>query len=326
MTLPCPIDLHLHLDGSLSPATVRTLAAMQDIPLPAEDAQLAARLTVGAECPDLNTYLEKFDFPCSLLQTAPALTHATHCLLAELAAQGLLYAELRFAPQKHTNRGLTQTQVVAAVLAGMEAAPIGTGLILCCMRGNTNTAENRETVQVAAQHFGHGVVALDLAGAEALFPTRDFSDLFADARACGIPYTIHAGEAAGAESVAAALQMGASRIGHGVRVLEDKAVLAQLAEQQIPLELCPTSNLHTGVFASISDYPLRELLAAGIHITINTDNTTVSHTTLQTEWERLDAAFHLTAAEVMRMTESAIDAAFADAETKTWLRGSLHRT
>ena len=170
-TLHCLIDLHLHLDGSLSAETARALAAMQGIELPRDAAELDRMLHCPAGCRDLNEYLACFTLPLSLLQTGDALREAARRLLTELADKGFLYAELRFAPQSHGQKGMSQEQAIQAVLAGMQEAPIPSRLILCAMRGADNEAANRETVQLAARYLGRGVAALDLAGAEAIFPT-----------------------------------------------------------------------------------------------------------------------------------------------------------
>lgn len=315
----CLIDLHLHLDGSISPKTARLLAEMQDIDIPADDAELQKLLSVDASCRDLNTYLEKFAFPCKLLQSKEGLTTAVACLLGELEAQGVLYAEIRFAPQKSTACGLTQAKAVQAAIDGMKTSNIRANLILCCMRGDDNRSENVETLRVAKQFLGKGVCAVDLAGAEALFPTEDYADLFALARSLKLPYTIHAGEAAGAESVAMALELGASRIGHGVRAVEDACVLQALAAKKIPLELCPTSNLNTAVFDSLADFPLLKLMEAGVRVTVNTDNLTVSATTLRDEFAKLTETFALTTGQQRELLLNAAEASFADADTKMML-------
>lgn len=319
----CLLDLHLHLDGSLSPNNVRKLADLQGISIPSDEKELLELLTVGAHCPDLNTYLEKFAFPCKLLQTECGLTAAVSCLLEELAAQGLLYAEIRFAPQKSTDCGLTQMQAAQAAIAGLQGAKIKANLILCCMRGDDNAAENLETVRVAKELLGKGVCAVDLAGAEALFPTENFSELFAYARKSGVPFTIHAGEAAGAESVETALRFGASRIGHGVRSVENADLLKKLAETGKPLELCPTSNLNTAVYPTLADYPLRTLMNAGVCVTINTDNTTVSATSIRRELALLTEEFNLTDAELKQLCLNAAAASFADTATKIFLREAI---
>lgn len=313
------IDLHLHLDGSLSLATVRELAAMQSIEVPEDDHTLLRTLQVSPSCRDLNEYLEKFDFPCSLLQIPAAITKSVSNLCTELAQQGLIYAEIRFAPQFHTGKGLTQDQVVEAAVAGLDQEKFKANLILCCMRGDSNRAANLETVRVAAQYLGKGVCAVDLAGAEALFPTEHFGEVFALAAELGVPYTIHAGEACGPESVCAALRFGTKRLGHGVRSVEDGALMARLAAEGVSLELCPTSNLNTCIFADIRDYPLRRLMEAGVKVTINTDNMMVSGVSLASEMALVTQAFGLTVEERKTLALNAAQASFASEEVRQWL-------
>ncbi len=314
------IDLHLHLDGSLSEAAVRHLAAMQQITLPEN---LHSYLMVDADCRDLNQYLTKFAFPLSLLQTATALAYAVQNLLAELNDKELLYAEIRFAPQLHTRGGMTQAEVIEAALRGLKNAPLPSGLILCCMRGDGNQKENLETVELAAEYLGRGIVGVDLAGAEALYPTENFAPVFARAREMGLPFTIHAGEAAGPESVRKALAFGARRIGHGVRSAEDPELLRELAESGVTLELCPTSNLHTNIFPTLQDFPLRQLMQSGVRVTVNTDNMTVSGTTIRREWEQLQKTFALTPAEIRQLLYQAAEAAFTTAATKESLKKAI---
>ncbi len=317
------IDLHVHLDGSLPYETVHKL--MQQAGMPAKtDAELYPLLSVPEDCRDLNEYLEKFDFPLQLMQSAGNIEQIVYELLNAQRAEGLVYTEIRFAPQLHCQQGLTQSAVVEAAVAGLrrfekeqysctcaETAPeLHAGLILCAMRGADRKEANRETVRVAAQYLGKGVVALDLAGAEALFPTRDFEDIFALAHALEVPFTIHAGEAAGPESIRTALAFGARRIGHGVRALEDPALVKELAEKQIPLEMLP----------DMAHYPIRALLEAGVKATVNTDNMTVSDTTESKEFAKLEQAIGLTAAEEKQLLLNAADAIFGGEDEKARLR------
>lgn len=317
------IDLHVHLDGSLSIPTVRRLAQMQHIAVPKTDAALRKWLSVSGACRDLNEYLEKFAFPLSLLLEEAAIEEAVYSLSEALRAEGLLYAEIRFAPQLHCQKGLSQKAIIDAAIRGKKRSTLRSGLILCCMRMADNLAENMETVRLAAAYLGKGVVGLDLAGAEALYPTKNFTAEFAAAREAGIPLTIHAGEAAGPESVYAAIEAGAARIGHGVKSAEDKALIELLRESGIPLECCPTSNLQTRVFSDISAYPVRTFLEAGVTFTVNTDNRTVSDTTLRREWALLSEAFSLTEAEQRKILIASAEAAFLDAETKAALKAEV---
>lgn len=160
---------------------------------------------------------------------------------------GVIYAELRFAPQLHTQKGMTQENAVQSAMRGLIKSPIPGNLILCCMRGESNQQDNLKTLELARKYLVEdgGVVAVDLAGAEALFPTEDYEDLFAKAKKDEIPFTIHAGEAGDADDVRAAVRMGATRIGHGVRIAGNEEVIQLVKDAGIFLEMCPTSNRQT---------------------------------------------------------------------------------
>jgi adenosine deaminase len=307
------IDLHLHLDGSMSLECARSLAKKQGIALP-DDKELLSRLRVSDDCRDLNEYLERFDLPLSLLQTAEAISESVERLCNELQSQGLIYAEIRFAPQLHLQKGLTQEEVVLAAIEGLNRSDFFASLILCCMRGADNREANIETVCLVKKYLEKGVCAVDLAGAEALFPNEGFVDVINYARSLSLPMTLHAGEALGADSVASAIELGADRIGHGVRSIENPEILKSLAEKKIPLELCPTSNLNTRVFDDLKDYPIRTLLESGVLITVNTDNMSVSATTLAEEYQRLADALELTEADLKKIALCSISATFLDSK------------
>lgn len=306
------IDLHLHLDGSMSLQSARSLAKKQGIVLPEADSVLLNKLRVSEDCRDLNEYLERFELPLSLLQTADAVREAVKNLSDELFDEGLIYAEIRFAPQLHCNNGLTQEEVVLAAIDGSMAGKLQTSLILCCMRGTDNHDANIETVRLVEKYLGKGVCAVDLAGAEALFPNENFVDVISYAKSLSLPMTLHSGEALGADSVVSAIELGADRIGHGVRSVERPELLPLLAEKQIPLELCPTSNLNTRVFDRLADYPIRTFLNAGVLITLNTDNTSVSATSLATEYQRITEALALTDSELLTLALNSAKASFLD--------------
>lgn len=318
------IDLHLHLDGALSLDSVRELADMQHIAVPEDDAELLRLMRVGPDCRNLGEFLEKFAFPCSLLQTKAGLTRAVSTLCAELKSQGLVYAEIRFAPAKSCEKGMSQEDAVLAALDGLREAgkSFAANLILCCMRG-ASELENTETVRLAHKYLGQGVCAADLAGAEALFPNGDYTEVFALARRLGVPFEIHAGEADGPSSVWSALELGAARIGHGVRGAEDTLLMKQLSDNQVPLMLCPTSNVQTCVFADVADMPVRALMDAGVKITINTDDPSIEGTDLRSEWKKIINAFRLTPGEVEGIMLNCVDASFASAELKAALRSKV---
>lgn len=310
------IDLHLHFDGSLTCAIARRLGEIGGMELPDTDDALRAELSVGKDCADLNEYLAKFSFPLALLQMPEQLSEGIYLVQEHLKDLGLAYAELRFAPQSHGGKGMCQCAVIEAALDGLGRSDFPAQLILCCMRGATNAEANRETVMLAREYLGRGVCAVDLAGAEALFPTSGFADLFAYARALEVPFTIHAGEADGPESVRTALSFGATRIGHGVRAIEDPSLLAELAERGTVLEICPTSNIHTRVAGSYADCPLRTLIDAGVRVTLNSDNMAVSNTDVRRELFLMRETFALDDAEIDQLLRNAVAASFTDEATK----------
>lgn len=309
------IDLHLHLDGSLSPQWILAQAKKDGIPLPADnEKELLSFLSVGENCSSLNEYLEKFQLPLSLLQTEDAVEQAVYRLLKDLSFQKLDGVEIRFAPQLHCEKGLSQEAVVEAALSGLSLGmrdfPIQSGLILCTMRGMDNDIQNKKAVSLASVYRQKGVLALDLAGAEALFPTSNYEELFLNARKSDIPFTIHAGEAAGPESIEKALDFGACRIGHGVRCVESPALVERLVKEQIPLEICPISNIQTKAVSSCKEHPALKLLELGIPVTINTDNMTVSNTTLQKEFRYLRDYLGMTDSQETRLHQNAQKASF----------------
>lgn len=302
------IDLHVHLDGSLDFEVVRKLAQLQKQEI-YNDEELKNKMVAPKECRNLNDYLKKFDYPLELLQTKEALELSIYELLKLQQKQGLSYSEIRFAPQLHLKKGLTQEEVVKAILKGRdkfetEGSSLHSGIILCCMRGAEDKL-NYKTVEVASEYKDKGIKLLDLAGAEALFPTKNYKELFRYAQDLKVPYTIHAGEADGTESIWHALEYGARRIGHGVRCTEEKELMKRLAKDQIPLELCPKSNLNTKIFDRIEDYPIPQLMDAGIKITINTDNMTVSDTTLARELKLVQDTFHLSDKDMAGLQKNA---------------------
>lgn len=320
---PCYIDLHLHLDGSISVNTARRLAKLQGISVPDSDEELSAMLSLTPDCKTLNDYLSRFEFVCSLLHTREALFIAAHDLLTRLKEQGLIYVEVRFAPQKSSDKELSQADAVEAVIDGMSSVDIPSGLILSMMRGKDTEEQNIETINMAERYLGRGVVGLDLAGAETIYPTEGYSELFRMAREKNIPFTIHAGEGRGAESVAQAVSFGAMRIGHGVRSIEDDTMINTLLEKGVTLELCPTSNLNTNMFESYKAYPFRKLLGDGVKITLNTDNMTVSNVTIADEWANMCEAFQLSRAEIRTVLMNSVDASFASDDVKESLRHQI---
>lgn len=309
------VELHLHLDGALSIDNCKKIAKIQNINIP-DDNKISKMMTVSEGCNDLNEFLTKFDFALSLLQTPEGIENAIKNLEEELVEQGIVYAEIRFAPQLHTTKGLSQDEVVAAAIKGLESSKLKSNLILCCMRGDNNHNENIETVKIAKKYLGKGVCAIDLAGAEALYPTVNFEDVFKYAKELGVPFTIHAGEADGPSSVYDAIRFGAKRIGHGVRAIEDNDLIKVIANQGITLEICPTSNICTSTYNKIEDIPIKKFIDNGINITINTDDPTVCNTKLKEELKLVANTFGLTYEDIVKLQLNAIKASFASEKIK----------
>lgn len=314
------VDLHLHLDGALSPEAIIKIAQKEGTKLPTYDPkELKQYLAVPKNCESLNEYLKRFDIPNLVLQTEYGLKTATLDLLERLSKQGLIYAEIRMAPQLSTSKGLSQQKVVETLTKTLKEAEklykIKSNLILCLMRGKNNKEANLETIKVGQKFLNNGVCALDLAGAEAIFPNELFEEEFNLIKSLKIPYTIHAGEAAGSDSVISALKMGAQRIGHGVHSVEDDEVVEYLADHKIPLELCPTSNLDTKAVEKLEDFPIKHFIEKGVIVTINTDDPTVSDTSLPEEFALLKK-LGLNEEDAKQIAINSINSAFISKENK----------
>ena len=306
------IDLHLHMDGSLSLPCFQALASESGLSM--TDAQIREAVMVSDTCQSLPEYLQCFELPTRLLQTEKALTLSTFDLIRNLEAQGLFYAELRFAPQHYTRRGLTQQQTVAAVLKGVDMAKkagfhIQIGILLC-MLVNGSPADNQETTELAVAYKDIGVAGLDLAGPESAVPKSELQPLFLFACQSGLPFTIHAGECGDYENISRAVSFGARRIGHGCAARFSEDCMRLLEKEQIILEICPTSNVQTRAVPSISEHPIRMFFDRGIAVTVNTDNMTVSNTTLDKEYALLKKQFHFTDQELAKMSQTAMRGAF----------------
>lgn len=329
------VDLHLHLDGSLSIDDAIHMAAVEGVSLPADRSEIKKLLVCPENCENLNDYLKCFILPESIMQKRETLVYSAKSLVKRLDGQGLVYAEIRFAPQQHLKKGLTQDEVTVAIMEGLKAGMaeskngIKVQLILSCMRGEGNDGLNMETVDVAKQYLGQGVCAIDLAGAEALFPTSKYRELFAYVKALGIPFTIHAGEADGVESMKLAIEYGTSRIGHGIRSYNDKATKDLLKQNNVCLGFCPTSNLQTRALAGVttmSEYPLQAFLHDGVDVCINTDSMSVSDTTVARELQQLYDAGIMTESQARLMVLTAISHAFLpDAEKAALLSKAEQR-
>ncbi len=322
------IDLHLHFDGSLPIDSVWEQLQKQDIQTDIPDKEtLRERMICPIDCQSLNEYLEKFSLPLSVLQTKEGIAECMADLVKELEKEQMLYAEIRFAPQLHLQKNLTQKDVILAAVEGakngMKDTNVKVQLILCCMRGESNHEANVETIHLTKQFLGNVVCACDLAGAEALFATDNFEDLFLLAKELGVPYTIHAGEADGPQSIKAAIRFGAKRLGHGVRAAEDAMLVNELAENGVCLECCPISNVQTKAVADIQSHPIKEFLYRGLIVTVNTDNRTISQTNIAKEMEFLRKHLGLTTEEERQLYLNAADKAFLSNEERKGLKNAI---
>lgn len=304
------IELHCHLDGSLSRAFVETVLGRDVEP---------SELSVSEGCEDLNEYLAKFDIPLSLLRNMHVYTAAAYDLMKNAAKENVRYIEMRFDPITISDHAFSPDEIVEAVIEGMKEAErdynIKGNVILCAMR-HFNSDQNRATLDLAEKYLGRGVCCLDLAGAEGIFPTSEFKELFYEARERKVPYIIHAGETGSLQSIRDAVDFGAKRLGHGIAMQGSDEVQSIVRDRGIAVEMCPTSNFQTNA-ATEDGYPLREFLDKGLLVTINTDNRTVSDTTLTDELELVQRDFGITDEELIQLQKNAIKASFADEETKT---------
>lgn len=330
------VSLHDHLDGGVRPATVVELATEAGIALPAQSAaELAEWFRTSADSGSLVSYLDTFAVTLSVMQSAANLERIAREFVVDLAADGVIYGEVRWAPELHTEAGLTPDHAVRAVQSGIEAGiaevaatgrKIRVGQLLCAMRQNDR---GLEIAQLAVAHRAHGVVGFDIAGPEAGFPASALADAFAYLDQNWMPRTIHAGEADGIDSISSALIDGSAlRLGHGVRITEaihhaddndPQAVqLDPIAEwvldRKVALETSPTSNLQTGAFAargaSMSDHPFDILYRLGFTVTVNTDNRLMSGTTLSRELAVLSEVFGYTLDDVLDFQLNAAQSAF----------------
>ncbi|SCE87092.1 adenosine deaminase [Micromonospora haikouensis] len=320
--------LHDHLDGGLRPATIVELAAEVGHELPTTEPGALGRWFVeAADSGSLERYLETFAHTVAVMQTAPALRRVARECAQDLAADGVVYAEVRFAPEQHLERDLTLDEVVEAVVAGFAegtalAADAGhqirVGTLLTAMR---HAARSQEIAELAVRHRDGGVVGFDIAGAEAGFPPTRHLDAFEYLQRENFHFTIHAGEAFGLPSIWQAIQWcGADRLGHGVRIVDDitpgddRPTLGRLAayvrDKRIPLELCPSSNVQTGAAASIAEHPIGLLRDLRFRVTVNTDNRLMSGTSMSREMALLVEAFGYGWKELQWFTINAMKSAF----------------
>jgi adenosine deaminase len=323
------VILHEHLDGGLRPSTILDLADDAGYrELPAGDAPaLAAWFAEAVRIGGLPGYLSTFAHTVAVLQTADAIERVAYEAVEDLASDGVVHAEFRFAPELNTEGGLGLDDVLEAALDGLRRGRrdfgLGVGLIVDGMRSGSRTTEAAEA---AVRWRGSGVVGYDIAGAEAGHPPIDHIEAFDTARRGGLGITIHAGEAYGLPSISQAIRdCGADRIGHGVRIVDDidgdllGSLATEIRDRRIPLELCPRSNVDTGAVPSLADHPIDRLLRLGFTVTVNCDNRLMSATSPTSELSALVATFGWGIDELWRVARNAAEAVFAPDEVRRGL-------
>jgi adenosine deaminase len=307
------VELHNHLDAGVRVATVGEIGRElgMDLPHPLETALVAPEV-----CADLADLLSRIHLAVDVMQRPQDLTRVAEEMVEDLAADGVVYGEVRFAPQLHTRRGMSPQQVVEAVSAGLRRAGerhgVETGLILCCLRHET-PAQSLAVAELAAANRDK-VCALDLAGDEGAYPSAEpHRDAFVLAADAGLHRTVHAGENGGAACVREALDvLGAERIGHGVRVAGDASLVDRVVTDKVALEMCPHSNVQTRAARSLAEHPIDGLLLRGAHVTVSTDGRTTCGTSLSAEFGRLQRQFGWSRAQFDACQRHAVQAAFID--------------
>ncbi|HEY6514204.1 MAG TPA: adenosine deaminase family protein [Burkholderiaceae bacterium] len=321
--------LHDHLDGGLRPATLLELLRARGITPPAADAAaLAAWFDQRAHAGSLAEYLRGFALTVAAMATLPALQRVAFEAAEDVRADGCVLAEFRIAPALFEAHGLQAEAAIEAMLQGLARCPLPSGLILCAMR-ERSTGEAVRVAQLARRYLGQGVIGFDLAGAELGHPPGEHAEAIGIARDGGVPLTLHAGEADAAARVIEAAHLGAARIGHGVRLADalgadgDAALIDEARERGLHLELCPTSNVHTGAAASIASHPITALHRAGLSVSFHTDNRLMSRTTPSREAGALLRDTPLTLADLAGMSEQAAGRSFLGAAARAQAQAAI---
>jgi len=307
-------ELHVHLDGSVRPATLVELAREQKVKLPAADPDELVRYMHVTDAQNLIDYLARFKVTLSVMQRPDALERIAYEMVEDGVKDGVRYQEIRYSPILHTHKGMPLTETVEAPLRGLRRAEkkfgVKTALIICGIR-NMSPDTSLELAALTVAYKGRGVVAFDLAGAEYNFPAKKHKEAFYKVIDAHIGATIHAGEAYGAESIAQALHYcRADRIGHGTRLYEDPELEQYITDRRIPLEICITSNVQTKAVPSYEAHPVRRYFDLGMVVSLNTDNRLMSATTLTDEYWLAHKKLGFTRKEIDRMIVYGFESAF----------------
>ncbi len=319
------IDLHHHFDGAFETEALYKEAQRRNLPQgKLSPAEFAAKCQVPPNCNSLTDFLAVFNFFYDIAQDLNFLREQAQKLPARMEQNGVLYLETRFGPHLFTGDTHSVEQVTQAVVDGIAAGKGSPVRVILCALRNAPIAHVQDLVDLYTRFHAQGVCGIDLAGDESKFACREYAPVFDRAHALGVPITIHAGEAAGAQSVYDAIDLfHARRIGHGIRSVEDEKLVRRLADEKIGLEVCLTSNLQTGNAASYAAHPFMKLKAAGIKVTMNTDDPSVSGIDLAHEWQVAIKEYNLTKADQKELLQNSIDIAFCDEAMKKSLRQQI---
>ena len=304
------IDLHCHLDGSMTQKSISEILG-RNVAL--------SEVQVSDDCTSLAEYLSKFDVMMECIQTEAGLKKAAKDFLLGLQEDNVKYVEARFAPALSMNEGMECRQIMEAVLDGLKEASKECGImyqvIACCMRHHDEQT-NLKVLKECREYLGEGLGAVDLAGDEAGFPTKNYYNLFEYARKVDYPFTIHSGECGDVNNILLAAEWGAKRIGHGIAMMGRPDVMKVVADKRMGVEMCPISNYQTKALLPGSTYPIREFANAGVLATINTDNRLVSNTSITKEMEFLNKNFGITMDEAWQYQKNAMEVAFCNDDMK----------
>lgn len=298
------IDLHCHLDGSLTLEMIRRHT---------NQVVTTDMVQVKEDCRSLTEYLTKFQIPIECIQDESGLKDAAYTFMKEVASENTKYIEVRFAPMFSVNEKISCKRVIEAVLEGLERGKqdfsVRYNVIVCAMR-NHSIDVNSKMLRIAREYLGEGVCAMDLAGDESKYPVNQFQELFTLAKGLNMSYVIHAGETGSIDNVKKAFEYGAKRIGHGIALRYDKELMKEIAKRGIGIEMCPTSNLQTKAIDDWSNYPLLDFIEQGIKVSVNTDNRTVSNTNMTKELRLIYEHFGQDEGLIYKLLNNAVETSF----------------
>ncbi|MCY7190822.1 adenosine deaminase [Streptococcus gallolyticus] len=319
-------ELHCHLDGSISLGVIRQLAEMANITVPVSDKELKQLVVAPENAESLMDYLKTFDFVRPLLQTKEALHLAAYDVARQAAQENVIYTEIRFAPELSMDEGLSASETVEAVLAGLKQAEEEFGIVakvLVCGMKQSPKEVTRDIFEHVVELAEKGLVGFDFAGNELDFPPAQLADLIKETQALGLPMTFHAGECGCAHYIADSIALDIKRIGHSTAIYNQPELIQEFIEKGVTAELCLTSNLQTKAAKSLDEFPYLALKNAGAKITINTDNRTVSDTNLTKEYALFVKHFGVSVADFLAFNKNAIQASFTNEAQKAELLSKI---